>query len=625
MMNVLRKPLKGKVATPISLLVAIEDTPIDIEHMEGMSITLKTTDTTPADDTFVSGVQEVQTLTFADKAGTTHQDYIVVYDQAGLSYAIALTKPINEVQTLTFPTKAAAANGDYIVVENTAGTAFAVALTKPVAEVQTLTFPTFAGLADRDYIVVENTAGIAFAVYADKTGTSIAPTGAAYVAADFKVKADVSAAVSEADVAAVFETAFNSLTGFTASITTDDTAADGTMTLTSIIKAPVVNPDPHNFDDSGVGSILGVETVGGVAAQTPTGAAWVAADFKGLADISADTTAAQVAARAETALNLLTGFTASITSDDSAANGTMLLTSVAKAPVVNPDPHNFNDSGVGTILGVETTAGVASTAPSGAAYTAVASARKALVDLTSATTAAQVAALAEIGLDALTGLTAAITTDDTAANGTMLLTQVVRGPTTNPVPHNENDSGAGSIAGVQTTAGVTSDVNLVDNEVTMTAHGYVTGLKVRLTTSSALPTGLLTATDYYIIAVDDDTLQFALSYADALAGTDIDITDYGVGTQTIDTTALAGAFKLQISNNCFVDNVGDTSLFNPIRSDVFWDDLDASSQTYDGTTSTFSWDVEDLKTEAIRLVWTPTAGQGTMVVYYCAKGPGGGV
>ena len=135
-----------------------------------------------------------------------------------------------------------------------------------VQEVQTLTFPAFASLTDRDYIVVEDTAGDKWAIYADKTGSSIAPTGAIYTAipAANKSKADVSGDTTAAEVAATFEAAFNALTGFTAVITTDDTAADGTMTLTQVSDGPVTNPVPKSLNDGGAGTLAGVQTTSGV-------------------------------------------------------------------------------------------------------------------------------------------------------------------------------------------------------------------------------------------------------------------------------------------------------------------------------------------------------------------------
>ena len=61
----------------------------------------------------------------------------------------------------------------------------------------------------------------------------------------------------------------------------------------------------------------------------------------------------------------------------------------------------------------------------------------------------------------------------------------------------------------------------------------LTGTMVRLTTTGTLPGGLATATDYYVIRMSDTTFELATSYANAVAGTQIDITTAGTGTHTI--------------------------------------------------------------------------------------------
>lgn len=61
----------------------------------------------------------------------------------------------------------------------------------------------------------------------------------------------------------------------------------------------------------------------------------------------------------------------------------------------------------------------------------------------------------------------------------------------------------------------------------------LTGTRVRLTTTTTLPAGLALATDYYVIKVTDGTFKLATSYANAVAGTQINITDAGTGTHTV--------------------------------------------------------------------------------------------
>lgn len=84
---------------------------------------------------------------------------------------------------------------------------------------------------------------------------------------------------------------------------------------------------------------------------------------------------------------------------------------------------------------------------------------------------------------------------------------------------------------------------------TFASHGFVTGLGVTLTTSSALPSGLLVATTYYVIRLTANTFRLASSLANAIAGTFIELGDAGVGNQSVIPTALAGATVLFQESN----------------------------------------------------------------------------
>lgn len=68
---------------------------------------------------------------------------------------------------------------------------------------------------------------------------------------------------------------------------------------------------------------------------------------------------------------------------------------------------------------------------------------------------------------------------------------------------------------------------------THTAYNLLPYTRVRLTTTTTLPAGLATGTDYYVIKVSDTECKFATSYANAVAGTAIDITNTGTGTHSI--------------------------------------------------------------------------------------------
>lgn len=86
-----------------------------------------------------------------------------------------------------------------------------------------------------------------------------------------------------------------------------------------------------------------------------------------------------------------------------------------------------------------------------------------------------------------------------------------------------------------TSSAATFTADNTTEELTVTGHGLVTGDGIgRLTNSGgALPAGLATATDYWIIKVDADKFKLATSRANAFAGTAVTLTDDGTGTHTI--------------------------------------------------------------------------------------------
>jgi hypothetical protein len=64
-------------------------------------------------------------------------------------------------------------------------------------------------------------------------------------------------------------------------------------------------------------------------------------------------------------------------------------------------------------------------------------------------------------------------------------------------------------------------------------HKFQVGDTVQVTTTGTLPTGVTTATTYYIIDLSISSVQLATTYANALAGTQINITTAGSGTHTV--------------------------------------------------------------------------------------------
>jgi hypothetical protein len=160
-------------------------------------------------------------------------------------------------------------------------------------------------------------------------------------------------------------------------------------------------------------------------------------------------------------------------------------------------------------------------------------------------------------------------------------------------------TGTGSTAQVAAVAaalagGLASNIDLSSDAITIASHGYITGTKAALTTAGTLPTGV-TATNYWIIKIDDNTVKLASSLANAVAGTKVNITVDGSGTHTL-TPAAAGSntFKLQKSN------VNDTTS---------WIDITDMSVTIATSATNTMFEVALPKYRYMRLIYTASAGQ----------------
>ena len=90
-------------------------------------------------------------------------------------------------------------------------------------------------------------------------------------------------------------------------------------------------------------------------------------------------------------------------------------------------------------------------------------------------------------------------------------------------------------------------------------------------TSSALPTGLTTATDYWIIKVDADTIQLADSLAHAQAGTFIVLSSNGTGTNKFNTAVFTAAtHKLRTGMPVQVSNSGGALPTGLVAATTYW-------------------------------------------------------
>lgn len=136
-----------------------------------------------------------------------------------------------------------------------------------------------------------------------------------------------------------------------------------------------------------------------------------------------------------------------------------------------------------------------------------------------------------------------------------------------------------------------ANVNVTANTITISAHGYYTGLQVAASTTGTLPGGL-SATNYYVIRVDADTIKLATSAALAIAGSAVDITSAaGGGTHTLTPAAISGAsYKLQYS----MDN-------------VIW--IDGGVTNNVTATSQFLHEKVDPMFNYVQVVWALSAGQ----------------
>lgn len=131
---------------------------------------------------------------------------------------------------------------------------------------------------------------------------------------------------------------------------------------------------------------------------------------------------------------------------------------------------------------------------------------------------------------------------DLVSAATAIATSVITGTPS----HAQVQAAASAFSG-----GSTSAIDLTNNLITVTNHGFITGTRGQLTTTGTLPAPLALATDYWVIYVTDNTFKLATSLVNAQAGTAITLTDQGsqsaVNTFTVDL--LSGTLQIQSSND----------------------------------------------------------------------------
>ncbi len=186
----------------------------------------------------------------------------------------------------------------------------------------------------------------------------------------------------------------------------------------------------------------------------------------------------------------------------------------------------------------------AGTVPTGANY--VAATNKIKVPIVTGNTNAQNATAARTAVLANAAWVANFTTS-TVSTATFTATDINGGVVADPTPENTGDTGVGSITVSISIAGTDGNVNLTTDVITSTAHGYVNFQPIVYTAGTIATGGLVTATTYYVIKVDADTYKLAATQALAVAGTQIDLTSPGTGTQS--TYIASFEIRMNIENS----------------------------------------------------------------------------
>lgn len=150
--------------------------------------------------------------------------------------------------------------------------------------------------------------------------------------------------------------------------------------------------------------------------------------------------------------------------------------------------------------------------------------------------------------------------------------------------------------------GADPKVSLTGDTITMSTHGFVTGLGVRLSsvTATSIFSGLVVGTTYYVIKVDDNSFKLATSTTNAVAGTAIDL----AGT-------LAGGNSWSIAPWDFTVAVNNGFAWQASNDNLTWTALPTttySSVTY-STAGNSIWDFQYYNYRYIRpAIVAPTTG-----------------
>lgn len=98
----------------------------------------------------------------------------------------------------------------------------------------------------------------------------------------------------------------------------------------------------------------------------------------------------------------------------------------------------------------------------------------------------------------------------------------------------------------------TTDVNTTAETITLSSTtSYPTGTAVRVSSPGTVPGGLSEGVDYYVININSTTIKLATSSTNATAGTAIDLTSQGSGTQKITVSTVFNCENIVIDGVLF--------------------------------------------------------------------------
>ena len=112
-----------------------------------------------------------------------------------------------------------------------------------------------------------------------------------------------------------------------------------------------------------------------------------------------------------------------------------------------------------------------------------------------------------------------------------------------------------------------TNVDTRSDVITIPNHGHKTGSRVRYTAGTAAVEGLKNWSTYFVIALNSNSLKLATSLPNALAGTAVDLTATGAGTQTL-TPVLVTRFSSNRYRNTKAD---DGIILEPTGTSVIGD------------------------------------------------------